>query len=664
MADFRIDFPDTTVLIPVGLTVEVDTYSWDDRGGPLEAACSVTGPEEALWTAAYAWLGQRINVVNPLGTPVWWGVIEEIKVATDAFTVGLSLDNMANRVKVLWTQFTASGSVDTRETAWVDDLTSQARFGVIELTDSIGDGSTSLAAARSASILKAAAWPVGVPSQGGAAKGMTVRCAGLFQMLERKYYQNTAGRIENLSSSGNKTLSIGWQLVSSEVGFTNSVNELEHIGAKLHALRDGDKVVVTNSLYNNVVLDIDSTTDDAQRVATSSVVRFDEPDDIWDDNWYVQDYTTGWLKVTGSALNSAIWYVKDAQPPDRLTISPTYSGGPLYHEDAGPAITFTQGHRVKVTNLLTREKPSTNVITLTLYGYRIAQSFVPTVNMTLGQISLKLAKYGNPTDNLLVDFYSDSSLSPGSLLGTATLAGTDIFTGDSPSDYWITCPALTVTSGTRYWFQVRRSGSIQADNYYILGLSADTYDYCKVWTGSAWLTFNYREEVRSVPFRLWDTEDTSVGMTRIVTNCGQSFVTGVSVATTGVARCQYTNNAQTGLVEIKKLLDAGTSAGSRLVGAVGMDGKLIITAEPASIPEVAPILQRDGIVIDSFGSPWEIGRLPIATWLRYAGVPEDIGAAWRISPIFVQKASYDVQRRRLTVTPRLARTPFTFFRSG
>ena len=92
-------------------------------------------------------------------------------------------------------------------------------------------------------------------------------------------------------------------------------------------------------------------------------------------------------------------------------------------------------------------------MTLTLYGYEMAQSFVPSVNMTSGQISLKLGKYGSPADNLVISLCADSSLSPGTVLGTATLAGSAIYVGNSTSDYWITLPAIALTAGTQILVQ-------------------------------------------------------------------------------------------------------------------------------------------------------------------------------------------------------------------
>ena len=124
------------------------------------------------------------------------------------------------------------------------------------------------------------------------------------------------------------------------------------------------------------------------------------------------------------------------------------------------------------------------------------------------------------------------------------------------------------------------------------------------------------------------------------------------------------DNDATALVELEKLLNAGKSDGSCLVGSVGLDHRLTVTAQPAVGDYTSPVLHRDGTIADAYGSAWETGRLPVGIWLQYAGVPGDINAAWRISPGYIQSANYDVKRRRVTVVPLAAKTALTLYKSG
>ena len=266
MGDFSITFTDTNVTIPPGLGITVGSYSWDDHGGPAGAEVALTGSDDALWAAAVGWLGKEICILNDFGSPVWWGVVSDVKVSLGAFVVGVSLDNMANRIKVMWTQPDATGASESLATAWIDDTASQTAFGIKELIDSIGDSSTSIATARRNTLLPPlSAWPVGVPSFTGGSAGATVTCIGFFQTLGWRYYSNPVGRVENIGT-GSSTISVGWRLTASSIGFINE--HIHHVGAKLHALRSGDKVAVTGSTSNNVMMTMAGSTTDAQVIVS------------------------------------------------------------------------------------------------------------------------------------------------------------------------------------------------------------------------------------------------------------------------------------------------------------------------------------------------------------------------------------------------------------
>lgn len=88
----------------------------------------------------------------------------------------------------------------------------------------------------------------------------------------------------------------------------------------------------------------------------------------------------------------------------------------------------------------------------------------------MSSISLTLKKVLAPADNCIIAIQADSSGSPsGTDLATATIAGGTITT--SNAEYTPSLSAsITPTDGTYYWVVCRRSGALDAANYYQIGL--------------------------------------------------------------------------------------------------------------------------------------------------------------------------------------------------
>jgi hypothetical protein len=354
--------------------------------------------------------------------------------------------------------------------------------------------------------------------------------------------------------------------------------------------------------------------------------------------------SNAFTKVSGSASNNGIHWVKN-RSDGHIQISPGLSQT-IVSAAAGPAITLQQGAKLTTAEAIVDGKALPSV-TLTLVGYVMAQSFVPSISMTASKVAMRIGKVGAPGDAFAVRLCADSGGSPGTVLGSATVAGGAL--GDD-ADVWLVLPAVALTAGSTYWLKLERTGSTDAANYYTLGLSATAYGTCKAWNGSSWGSFVRDGVALSVMFRLWDAEDTATSVARIISKCGQAFVTGLTMSATGVKGCQYVDNQATARQELEKLLDAGTAAGARLIASVNELGVLVVEEEPNVNPAACPVLHQDGRLHDASGSPWDEGRLPVGEWVYLAGMPEDINSAWRISPIFVQAAAFDVSKRRLGLT--------------
>jgi hypothetical protein len=648
--------------VPAAVALDVQDFTWTDRGGPESANLTATGQDVALWHLL-ATLGKVVHIVNEFGTVVWWGIVDEVTLNFGHCRVGASLEDLANRVRIVYTDYDAAGKLTTYYTDWADNADSQAQFGFVkELAESIGDANADLAANRRTRLLAERAWPVGVPSAGrsGGTHGAELHCSGLMATLTYKYYQNLFGRIEN-TSSGSETIAIGWQVSGSNIGFEEGA--VHHIGAQLSPLAAGDRVAVSGGTNNGLLFTVDAATDETQVTVTSNQIYFRDTDEIYDDNGYLwQLREAEFFQVSGSARNDGYWWLKNIRSASFIEISQENSGKNIITDEKGPTVTLTLGHSVTTETTIASEVPG-SAITLTLYGYIIAQKFTANANMTTGTVMFRAAKFGTPADSLAVDICADSAGTPGTVLGTATLAAASMYS--ALTDYALTMPAVALTNGTSYWLKWRRTGSVSGSSGYQVQVAAGAYETTMAYTGSGWTEFTRDGDAYSVPFRLWDTNDTATLIAAIVAAGGQSLVTGVRAAATGVARCQYTDNDSRALDEVVKLLDAGNSSGQRLVCLVGHDSVLEVAAEPEADWAVTPVLRNDGYVQDALGAAWEPGRLPVGRWLHIGGLPQDVNAAWRVSPVYVERATWDCRQKRMTsYAPRAARRPFTVLERG
>ena len=85
-------------LVPPGLDVRPATWTAVERGGMWDAEVAVLGPLTEL-AGLTAWLGNRIEIRNANGLPVWWGDIATVEITAGGVRRGISLDGMVNRVQ-------------------------------------------------------------------------------------------------------------------------------------------------------------------------------------------------------------------------------------------------------------------------------------------------------------------------------------------------------------------------------------------------------------------------------------------------------------------------------------------------------------------------------------------------------------------------------------
>lgn len=119
-----------------------------------------------------------------------------------------------------------------------------------------------------------------------------------------------------------------------------------------------------------------------------------------------------------------------------------------------------------------------------------AQSFTPTITGPINRITVKLAKNGTPSGNIVMTLEADSAGSPsGTPLATATSLSCASITS-SPVYYDIDFPTpFTATAGVVYWYVLAGTFTqSDTDNVKTYGNSAAGYagGVPKTWNGASW----------------------------------------------------------------------------------------------------------------------------------------------------------------------------------
>ena len=295
----------------------------------------------------------------------------------------------------------------------------------------------------------------------------------------------------------------------------------------------------------------------------------------------------------------------------------------------------------------------------------IAQSFQQTSGSSwdASTIWLKCRKKGSPTDNLLVDLYSDSGGDPDVLLrGTDDVAGADLteylvwteFTLDS---------AYTLADSTKYWIRIARSGAVDSDNFYSIGgTSSDGYadGEMKLYDGSSWATWGNTPDLN---FRVLGENETTTQISDCITAVGE-FIEGTDIEdTSGVDSSPYRDGDATAMYEIEQLLKVGTANNRRLLAEITPQRRLRVYEEPAAWSADYHI-DGFGRITDENDTVIQVADCPVGYWGRLKGVIPDTVDSSRLvnaSQLFVEMAEYNVSKDRyIILKSRDATSPFEF----
>jgi hypothetical protein len=203
-----LESPSGQLLPWPGGKATVSELTWVLHGGP-ETALVQLGAAVSLEEMA-AYLGWKVLISNRYQTPVWWGFVEEIEASQEGSLKRLSLQTLANRVGVIYQSQTPGGDFGLKaQSPWVEDLASQASFGVREdllRLGSMGEEEAFLHA-RKALSERAFPKPQISPTTKINDSGVLLRCSGWFKTLAWRHYSPGSSLFGNMGvQSGTSSL--------------------------------------------------------------------------------------------------------------------------------------------------------------------------------------------------------------------------------------------------------------------------------------------------------------------------------------------------------------------------------------------------------------------------------------------------------------------------
>ena len=277
---------------------------------------------------------------------------------------------------------------------------------------------------------------------------------------------------------------------------------------------------------------------------------------------------------------------------------------------------------------------------------------------------------GTPTDNVQLTLYSDAAGAPGSVLCSAVV-------GDVIDDNiaWVSAvpgTRVALSPGTPYWLVVARTGSLDNDNYWGVGVD-DTASYERgtlyAYASGTWSEYDHDPDTGGVQscaltFQVTGVWETTAQIEDIVTQAGQ-FLTACEIENvSAVYATPYRDGDGLGSTEIAKLLTVGTTAGRRLLAEVTQARALRVYLEPArSESTLALSMDNAGTLYERWNDAQALNTeiAPVGRWCEMRDWPSQVNMGLLANPsvFFIEYAEFDVERGAwVNVTPRGAPTPW------
>jgi hypothetical protein len=121
-------------MLQPGLNLQVESCSYSILGGPSTARLIARCPQGINLDQLVSLLRCPVELWTDAGRLAWWGLAWSMRVQDGQVGAQVTLDDLANRVQVAYGEMSSvnSGGGTRQTTPWLDDLPSQASYGVKE----------------------------------------------------------------------------------------------------------------------------------------------------------------------------------------------------------------------------------------------------------------------------------------------------------------------------------------------------------------------------------------------------------------------------------------------------------------------------------------------------------------------------------------------------
>lgn len=280
--------------------------------------------------------------------------------------------------------------------------------------------------------------------------------------------------------------------------------------------------------------------------------------------------------------------------------------------------------------------------TLAKCAQAVVDGHAPFVTWKALEVTVFARKVGTPADTLLASLYAvDANGVPqGSALDSVVVpCGVDLL----PVRVSLT-GAARVTPGTPLGIVLARSGAVNANHYYRVGLHEQTglRFPCRLWNGSAWVQ---RTPMANALARLQGGADTTelVGFYAAAERGGQ-FLSRVLVEdASGVNSGVHEKRVRGCGQEIGELLRAGSAAGGPMLAEIdAARGLRVYAARSEAAPEL--LIGAGGRLLHAWCSPARSASQALGRWARSQAWPD-------AAPVLVQGVELSDGGLRITAAP-------------
>ncbi|MBP7213655.1 MAG: hypothetical protein KBA03_05425, partial [Anaerolineaceae bacterium] len=196
-------------------------------------------------------LGQDLRVYDPQGRLAWWGYLEAVSQSSGNLGYSVDIREMANRVAVRYRDSVDDEAAEFTQTAWFEDLESQAIFGQKEALFTLNQASQNSAERFAQMRLAEKAFPqirFNAESRASNRDGRIyhLTCKGWMNSLSWRIWPGVNGRIENtvmqsgfqpLGNTGNNLRLAQSFLVRDSLKFNRIAVRLRKVGEPGDKLR-------------------------------------------------------------------------------------------------------------------------------------------------------------------------------------------------------------------------------------------------------------------------------------------------------------------------------------------------------------------------------------------------------------------------------------------